>query len=88
MNVLTLWNNSAANAPMWSPRTKESMIRRKRNRPIGFKYKIPWRRRGSNDQYGYDNEASAIKEHIDITLHKISEKVQVPKKWWKLKRSP
>ena len=31
-----------------------------------------------NDQYGHDNEASAIKEHIDITLHKTLEKVQVP----------
>ena len=56
------------------------MIRCKRNRPIDYKYKIPWRRRGANDQYGHNNEASAIKNHIDITLHKTSEKVQIPRK--------
>ena len=56
-------------------------IRRKRNRPIGSKYKIPWRRKGTNDQYGHDNEASAIKEHIDITLYKTSKKVKVHEKW-------
>ena len=78
MNVLTLRNNLAANAPMWSSRRTESMIRRKRIKLVASKYKIPWRRRGANDQYGHDNEASAIKEHIDITLHKIWKKVQVP----------
>ena len=57
------------------------MIRQKRNRPINFKYKIPWRTRGANDQYDHHNEASAIKEHIDITLYKTSKKVQVPEKW-------
>ena len=60
------------------------MVRRKRNRQIGSKYKIPWRRRGTNDQYGHENEANAIKDHIDITLHKTLKKVQVPEndeKW-------
>ena len=36
------------------------------------------KKEGSNDQYGLDNEANAIKEHIDIALHKILKKVQVP----------
>ena len=45
MNALTLWYNSAANAPMWSPWRTEFMIRRKRNRSIDSKYKIPWRRK-------------------------------------------
>ena len=36
------------------------------------------KKKGENDQYGHDNEASAIKEHIDITIHKILKKVQVP----------
>ena len=36
------------------------------------------KKEGANDQYGHDNEASAIKEHIDITLQKILTKVQVP----------
>ena len=60
------------------------MIRQKRNRPIGSKYKILWRRRGSNDQYDHDNETSDIKENHDITLHKTLENVQVPEnneKW-------
>ena len=35
------------------------------------------KKEGANDQYVHDNEASAIKEHIDITLHKILKKVQV-----------
>ena len=39
------------------------------------------KKEGENDQYGHDNEASAIKEHIDITLYKTSKKVQVPEKW-------
>ena len=45
------------------------------------------KKEGANDQYGHDNEASAIKEHIDITLHKTRKKVQVPEKWRKMKRS-
>ena len=39
---------------------------------------IKFREEGANDQYVHDNEASAIKEHIDMTLHKILKKVQVP----------
>ena len=60
------------------------MIRRKRNRPIDSKYKIPWKKEGANDQYGHDNEANAIREHHDITIHKTLKKVQVPEndeKW-------
>ena len=78
MNALNLWYNSAANAPMWSPWRTESLICRKRNRPIDSKYKNSLKKEGANDQYAHDNEASAIKEHIDITLHKILKKVQVP----------
>ena len=36
------------------------------------------KKEGANDQYGHDNEASAKNEHMDITLHIILIKVQVP----------
>ena len=36
------------------------------------------KKEGANDQYGHNNDTSAIKEHIDITIHKILKKVQVP----------
>ena len=36
------------------------------------------KKEGANDQYGHDNEASAIKEHIDKILHTVLKKVQVP----------
>ena len=65
------------------------MIRWKRNRPIGSKYKISWRRRGANDQYGHNNETSATRDHRDITIHKTLGKVQVPEndeKWRDLNR--
>ena len=35
------------------------------------------KKEGANDQYGHDNETSAINEHIDITLHKFLKKVHV-----------
>ena len=34
--------------------------------------------RGANDQYVHNNEASAIREKHDITIHKTLKKVQVP----------
>ena len=36
------------------------------------------KKEGANDQYGHDNEANAIKENTEITLHKILKKVNVP----------
>jgi len=45
---------------------------------INFKYKISWGRRWVNDQDGPDNEASALKEHLDIIVHKTFAKVHVP----------
>ena len=75
---------TAANAPISSPWRIESMKHLKLNRSIISKYKKNWRRRGSNDQYDHDNEASAIRENHDITLHKTLENVQVPEnneKW-------
>ena len=54
------------------------MARQKHDRPIGSIHKTPWGRRGVNDQDGHDDEASALKEHHDITLHKTLAKVQVP----------
>ena len=63
------------------------MTRLKCDRSINFKYKSPWERRGANDWNGHDNEASAIKEHHDITLHKTLAKIQVPKNDGKMKRA-
>ena len=54
------------------------MIRRKRNRSSVSNIKFLEEGDEQIINYDHDNEASAIKEHIDITLHKILKKVQVP----------
>ena len=63
------------------------MIRQNCDRPIDFKCKTPWGRRGENYHNGPDNEASYLKEHDDITLHKTLAYAQIPENKKKMKRS-